>query len=60
MSETTAAVIPRRQIPKILGISQATTDRLMASGALPSVRISPRKRVVTADALAAFLASGKQ
>jgi excisionase family DNA binding protein len=42
-----------------LRVSKRTVERLLERGQLRAVRVSPRRRVVTADDLAAYLASGK-
>lgn len=46
----------RKELRDILGCCQATVDRLIRTGELPSVRLSPRRVVVTAVALEAWLA----
>lgn len=46
----------RKDIKELLGCCQATVDRMIRTGELPSIRISPRRVVVSAAALEAWLA----
>ncbi len=42
-----------------LRVSKRTVERLLEHGHLRAVRVSPRRRIVTPEDLAAYLASGK-
>jgi excisionase family DNA binding protein len=48
-------VLSVREVQQILGIGRSATYELIASGRLPSVRVTPRRIVVTKTALEAFL-----
>lgn len=45
----------RKELKEIIGCCQATVDRLIRTGELPSIRISPRRVVVSAAALEAWM-----
>lgn len=42
-------------VQRLLGIGRNATYELIASGRLPSIRVSPRRIIVTRRALEAFL-----
>jgi excisionase family DNA binding protein len=48
-------VLTAREVQRILGIGRNSTYELIASGRLPSIRITARRVVVTKQALEAFL-----
>jgi excisionase family DNA binding protein len=48
-------VLSVRDVQRILGIGRNATYELIASGRLPSVRVTPRRIVVTRISLEAFL-----
>jgi len=48
-------VLSVREVQQILGIGRNATYELIASGRLPSVRVTARRIVVTKKALKAFL-----
>jgi hypothetical protein len=48
-------VLTPRDVQRILGIGRNATYELLASGKLQSVRITPRRLIVTKRALEAFL-----
>jgi excisionase family DNA binding protein len=48
-------VLSAAEVQRILGIGRNATYELLASGRLPSVRVTPRRIVVTKKALEAFL-----
>ena len=48
-------VLSAAEVQRILGIGRNSTYELLASGKLPSVRVTPRRIVVTKKALEAFL-----
>ena len=48
-------VYNRKEIKAILGCCQSTVDRMIRTGELPSIRISPRRVVVSATALEAWI-----
>ena len=48
-------VLSVREVQTILGIGRNATYELIASGRLPSVRVTPRRIVVTKASLEAFL-----
>jgi hypothetical protein len=48
-------VLTAREVQRILGIGRNATYELLASGRLASIRVSPRRIVVTKRALEAFL-----
>ncbi len=48
-------VLTVREVQRILGIGRNSTYELIASGRLPSIRITARRVVVTKQALEAFL-----
>jgi excisionase family DNA binding protein len=48
-------VLSATEVQRILGIGRNTTYELLATGKLPSVRVTPRRIVVTKRALEAFL-----
>jgi excisionase family DNA binding protein len=50
-----ADVLTVREVQRILGIGRNATYELLASGRLPSIRVTPRRIVVTKRALEAFL-----
>lgn len=53
--ESARDVLTVREVQQILGIGRNATYELIASGRLPSVRVTPRRIVVTKKALEAFL-----
>lgn len=56
LSVNTPRLYSRKELKEIIGCCQATVDRLIRTGELPSIRISPRRVVVSAAALEAWLA----
>ena len=48
-------VLSAAEVQRILGIGRNTTYELLATGKLPSVRVTPRRIVVTKRALEVFL-----
>jgi excisionase family DNA binding protein len=48
-------VLSPAEVQRILGIGRNATYELLASGRLPSVRVTPRRIIVTRKALEAFL-----
>jgi excisionase family DNA binding protein len=48
-------VLTVREVQRILGLGRNSTYELIASGRLPSIRITARRIVVTKQALEAFL-----
>jgi excisionase family DNA binding protein len=48
-------VLTVREVQRILGLGRNSTYELIASGRLPSIRITARRVVVTKQALEAFL-----
>ena len=48
-------VLTPREVQRVLGIGRNTTYELIASGRLPSVRVTARRIVVTKKALEVFL-----
>jgi excisionase family DNA binding protein len=48
-------VLSPAEVQQVLGIGRNATYELLASGKLPSIRITPRRIVVTKRALEAFL-----
>ena len=52
-------VYTRKQVKEIVGCSMATVDRLINTGELRSIRISPRRIIVPASALEEYL-NGRQ
>lgn len=48
-------VLSAAEVQRILGIGRNATYELLATGKLPSVRVTPRRIVVTKKALEAFL-----
>jgi excisionase family DNA binding protein len=48
-------VLTIREVQRILGLGRNSTYELIASGRLPSIRITARRIVVTKEALEAFL-----
>lgn len=48
-------IFSRRDVKDTLGCSIATVDALIRSGRLKAIRLSPRRIVVTRQALEAFL-----
>ena len=48
-------VLSAADVQRILGIGRNTTYELLATGKLPSVRVTPRRIVVTKRALEVFL-----
>jgi excisionase family DNA binding protein len=48
-------VLSVRDVQRILGIGRNATYELIASGRLPSVRVTPRRIIVTRASLEAFL-----
>jgi excisionase family DNA binding protein len=53
--EYTRDVLSVHEVQQILGIGRNAAYELIASGRLPSVRVTPRRIVVTKKALEAFL-----
>jgi len=53
--ENARDVLSVRDVQHILGIGRSATYELIASGRLPSVRVTARRIVVTRKALEAFL-----
>ncbi len=48
-------VLTPTEVQRVLGIGRNATYELLASGKLPSIRVTPRRIVVTRRALEAFL-----
>ncbi len=48
-------VLSPTEVQRLLGIGRNATYDLLASGKLPSVRVTPRRIIVTKKALEAFL-----
>ncbi len=48
-------VLTVREVQRVLGIGRNATYELIASGRLPSIRVTARRIVVTKRALEAFL-----
>jgi predicted DNA-binding transcriptional regulator AlpA len=48
-------ILNATEVQRVLGIGRNATYELLASGKLPSIRITPRRIVVTKQALEAFL-----
>lgn len=48
-------VLTPSDVQRLLGIGRNATYELLASGKLPSIRITPRRLIVTKRALEAFL-----
>lgn len=51
----TGDVLNPREVQRVLGIGRNATYELLASGRLPSIRVTPRRIVVTKKALEVFL-----
>jgi excisionase family DNA binding protein len=49
-------VLTPTDVQRVLGIGRNATYELLASGKLPSIRVTPRRILVTRRALEAFLA----
>lgn len=48
-------VLTPTDVQRVLGIGRNATYELLASGKLPSIRVTPRRIIVTRQALEAFL-----
>jgi hypothetical protein len=48
-------ILTPTDVQRFLGIGRNATYELLASGKLPSIRITPRRLIVTKKALEAFL-----
>ncbi len=48
-------ILSPSDVQRILGIGRNATYELLASGKLPSIRVTPRRIIVTRQALEAFL-----
>lgn len=48
-------VLSVQQVQRVLGIGRNATYELIASGRLPAVRVTPRRILVTRQALEVFL-----
>jgi len=48
-------VLSPAEVQQILGIGRNATYELLATGRLPSIRVTPRRIIVTKKALEAFL-----
>lgn len=55
MEHNTPKVYTRKELAAVMGCGLSTVDRLLRSGRLRSVKLSPRRIVVTASALEEFL-----
>lgn len=51
-------VLSVAEVQRILGIGRNATYELLATGKLPSIRVTPRRIVVTRRALEVFLGLG--
>ena len=50
----------RQEVKDVLGCSIATVDALIRSGRLKAIRLSPRRIVISRQALEAFLREAEQ
>ena len=48
-------ILTPTDVQRVLGIGRNATYELLASGKLPSIRVTPRRIIVTRQALEAFL-----
>lgn len=48
-------ILTPSDVQRVLGIGRNATYELLASGKLPSIRVTPRRIIVTRQALEAFL-----
>ena len=48
-------ILTPADVQRVLGIGRNATYELLASGKLPSIRVTPRRIIVTRQALEAFL-----
>lgn len=53
-------VFSRQEVKDVLGCSIATVDALIRSGRLKAIRLSPRRIVISRQALEAFLREAEQ
>ena len=53
-------IFSRQEIKDVLGCSIATVDALIRSGRLKAIRLSPRRIVISRQALEAFLREAEQ
>ena len=53
-------VFSRQEVKDVLGGSIATVDSLIRSGRLKAIRLSPRRIVISRQALEAFLREAEQ
>ena len=53
-------VFSRQEVKDVLGCSIATVDALIRSGRLKAIRLSPRRVVISRQALEAFLREAEQ
>lgn len=53
-------VLSRKEVKEALGCSLPTVDALIHSGRLKAIRLSPRRIIVTRQALEAFLKEAEQ
>ena len=54
-----ATSLTLKEVAWRLRVSKRTVERLIEQGQLRAVRVSPRRRIVTPEDLAAYLATGK-
>ena len=53
-------IFSRQEVKDVLGCSIATVDALIRSGRLKAIRLSPRRIVISRQALEAFLREAEQ
>lgn len=53
-------IFSRQEVKNVLGCSIATVDALIRSGRLKAIRLSPRRIVISRQALEAFLREAEQ
>lgn len=53
-------IFSRQEVKGVLGCSIATVDALIRSGRLKAIRLSPRRIVISRQALEAFLREAEQ
>ncbi len=53
-------VFSRQEVKDVLGCSIATVDALIRSGRLKAIRLSPRRIVISRQALESFLREAEQ
>jgi excisionase family DNA binding protein len=53
----TPQLLSLREAAAALGVSGPTLERLIAAGALPTVKVSPRRRLIRCEDLEEYIAS---